>query len=110
MWILLWGWVDVEGEPIEIGLPEPHSVADDRWEEEFSIHPFWTRWYNNDGSVDEIEVIIKHQSILKVKTKRRVLVQEGLREVNIGEREVKMLFVRVLRNLTRPHITYPHRI
>ncbi len=90
-----WGWVDAEGHAI-VDVPEPSAVAYDRWEQEFSIHPFRTRWYNFDNSVeDEIEVIIKHQFILKVKINR------------IDEREVEMLFVRVLRNLTRPHITYP---
>ena len=59
-----------------------------RWFREFSIQPFFIRTGEDFG--DEIEVIIQHAF-----------------KYQIQDKEMEMLFVRVLRNLTRPHITFP---
>ena len=86
------GWVDAEG--VAIDLPDPEHLAYVRWEQEFSIHPFGTGAY--EARPDEIEVSIMYTHIYEYWDSK---------DKEFKER--KMLFVRILRNLTRPHITFP---
>ncbi|MDE0317681.1 MAG: hypothetical protein OXM61_22615 [Candidatus Poribacteria bacterium] len=65
--------------------------ADTLWHKAVSKKPFFT--YGESG--DKIEVVIKHRFIYKDQT-------------NLTEtKEMEMIFVDVLRNLTRPHIVFP---
>ena len=73
--------VDTQGNPIHNEGPRPSDI---RWEQEFSIHPFHAKWYG--GPPDELEVVIKNWFNY--------------------ENGKQMIFVKILRNLTRPHITY----
>lgn len=89
------GWVDKDGQVID--LPDElrrDNRAEVRWEREFSIHPFRTGAY--EDIVDEIECTLRYTHTYKY---------FDVEEMQVKER--KMLFVKVLRNLTRPHITFP---
>ena len=93
------GWVDGEGKTI-MNLPPPECVADSRWEEELSRHPFETTIYGDCFRAtdvnfrhyfgDDIEVVIKHRFTYGI------------------TQEKEMLFVDVKRNISRPHIKYPN--
>ena len=76
------GWVDAEGNVTNVEFPDSQEV-DIKWEKEYSIHPFHAQWYG--GPPDQLEVKIKGSFV-------------------IGQKSV--LFVEILRNITRPHITY----
>ena len=76
------GWVDAEGNVADVEFPDSQEV-DIKWEKEYSIHPFHAKWYG--GPPDQLEVKIKGSFVISQKP---------------------VLFVEILRNITRPHITY----
>ena len=75
------GWVDAEGNVADVEFPD--SQVNINWEKEYSIHPFHAQWYG--GPPDQLEVKIKGSFVISQKS---------------------VLFVEILRNITRPHITY----
>ena len=75
------GWVDAEGNLANVEFPD--SQIEIKWEKEYSIHPFHAQWYG--GPPDQLEVKIKGSFVINQKS---------------------VLFVEILRNITRPHITY----
>ena len=77
------GWLDKEGNHVGLEI-DGGQIALQIWEQEFSIHPFHAKWYG--GPPDELEVVIKNWFNY--------------------ENGKQMIFVKILRNLTRPHITY----
>ena len=84
------GWRDQEGNIVE-GLFDELVYPEVIWEREVSTHPFGTFLYKLEPRSDVLEVNIKHTYTYQDKTGK----------------ERKMLFVKILRNLTRPHITFP---
>lgn len=76
------GWVDAEGNVADVKFPDSQEV-DIKWEQEYSIHPFHAKWYG--GPPDQLEVKIKGSFVISQKP---------------------VLFVEILRNITRTHITY----
>ena len=78
--------------PPEIMDAEIHG----RWERAMSTKPFFSLDAQSHlpSTYDEIEVEIKHRFTYKYPS-------------IFGEAEMEMLFVNVLRNITRPHITFP---
>ena len=76
------GWVDAEGNVPNVEFPDLQEVFI-KWEKEYSIHPFHAKWYG--GPPDQLEVKIKGSFVISQKS---------------------VLFVEILRNITRPHITY----
>ena len=80
------GWVDAEGNVPNVEFPHSQEF-NIKWEKEYSIHPFYAQWYG--GPPDQLEVKIKGSFAISQ---------------NISQKSV--LFVEILRNITRPHITY----
>ena len=76
------GWIDAEGNAPNVAFPDSQEVFI-KWEQEYSIHPFHAKWYG--GPPDQLEVKIKGSFVISQKS---------------------VLFVEILRNITRPHITY----
>ncbi len=83
------GWRDQEGNIVE-GLFDELEEPEKTWEQEVSTHPFGTFCFFEARS-DILEVNIKHTYTYQ----------------DTKGKERKMLFVKILRNLTRPHITFP---
>ncbi|MYA57002.1 hypothetical protein F4X88_11940 [Candidatus Poribacteria bacterium] len=84
------GWRDQEGNIAKKELFDELEDPFITWEKEVSTHPFATYVYIEANS-DVLEVNIKHTYTYK----------------DVAGNERKMLFVKILRNLTRPHITFP---
>ena len=84
-----WGWRDPDGNLVDERLFAELQDPWITWEQEVSTHPFGS--FSFERRSDVLEVNIQHT----------VTYQDS------NGKQRKLLFVKILRNLTRPHITFP---